>query len=100
MTDLSALVSGGGANVRKLWEATTKKRDMVSNKRTDFLGKLQSIIKECDVMPEKMKNATTLRIELSKFGGYGSKMDLYTFKSEFKKLVEPVIQKQYLAVFF
>ena len=97
VTDLSALVLGGGADVKNLWEAATKKRDIVAKKRTDFLGKLQSVIKERDVTPEKMKNATTLRIELPKFGGYGSKMDLYTFKSEFKKLVEPVVQKQFLA---
>ena len=97
VTDLSGLVSGGGAEVRNLWVTATKKRDSVSEKRTAFLKKLQSIIEQRDVTPEKMKNATTLRIELPKFGGYESKMDFYTFKSEFQKLVEPVVQKQFLA---
>ena len=38
-----------------------------------------------------------MKINLPKFSGYDSQMDFYTFKSEFKKLVEPVIQKQYLS---
>ena len=34
-----------------------------------------------------------ITIELSKFKGYESKHDIYTFKSEFEKLVQPRVQK-------
>ena len=58
---------------------------------------MQSILVERDITPDKLKNASTLKVEIPKFSGYDSKMDFYTFKSEFKKLVEPTIQKRYWA---
>ena len=99
VTDLSALVSGGGDEVRKMLENAIQKRDLVSIKKKEFFKKLHSIIIRRDVTPDKMKNATTFRIDLPKFSGYESNMDFYTFKSEFIKLVEPVVQKQYLSDF-
>ena len=38
-----------------------------------------------------------LQIELSKFSGYQGKIDYFTFKSQFKKLIEPTVQKKYWA---
>ena len=48
-------------------------------------------------MSDKLKNASTLKIELPKFCGYSSQMDFFTFKTEFVKLVEPVVQGPYLS---
>ena len=61
----------------------TCKRDVIVGKRRIFLEKLQGIVIERDITPDKLKNACTLQIDLPKFIGYNSKMDLYTFKSEF-----------------
>ena len=69
----------------------------MSDKRKEFLKKLKSIVETRDVTPDKLKNASTLKIELPKFSGYSSEMDYYTFKSEFVKLVEPVVQGPYLS---
>ena len=97
VTDLSVLVPDGGVEVQELLKAAIEKRDSVSDKRKDFSGRLKEIVAARDVTADKLKNATTLSIELPKFGGYMSEMDFYTFKSEFVKLVEPVIQKPYLS---
>ena len=73
------------------------KRDSVSDQRIDFLKNLKTVVESRDVTPDKLKNASTLKIELPKFCGYSSQMDFYTFKTEFVKLVEPVVQGPYLS---
>ena len=94
ITDLSSLVSSGGEKVSSLFEKMCKTRDRLSQKREAFFAKLQKIILERDITADKLKYASELTIELPKFSGYDSKMDFYTFKTEFKKLVEPKVQKK------
>ena len=36
-----------------------------------------------------------MKIELQKFKGYESKTDIYSFRTEFEKLIQPTVQKQY-----
>ena len=38
-----------------------------------------------------------IQIDVPKFCGYDSKIDYFSFKSKFQKLVEPRVQKPYLA---
>ena len=96
ITELASFVTGGH-EVQTMFESATSKRDIVVDKKKAFYKKLQSILVERDITPDKLKNASTLKVEIPKFSGYDSKMDFYTFKSEFKKLVEPTIQKKYWA---
>ena len=49
-----------------------------------------------DVTEEKLKNASLLGIKLSKFQGYDSELDFYSFKSEFEKLIQPYVQSKLL----
>ena len=51
----------------------------------------KEIIKR-DISEEKLRNAVGLKIELPKFKGYDSDTDLYTFHTEFEKLIEPYVQ--------
>ena len=95
ITDLAGLVSGGGSKVRDFLTNAVAKKDQVFVKKKAFLEKLQTIVSERDVTSDKLKNAASLKIDLPRFSGYDSQIDFYTFKSEFKKLVEPVVQKQY-----
>ena len=57
-----------------------------------FLKKVSDIISDRDISEKKLKNSAGLKIELGKFKGYNSEMDIYTFRSEFSKLVEPNVQ--------
>ena len=97
VTDLSSLVPGGGSEVQELLNSASAKRDTVSDKRNEFLKKLKAIVESRDVTPDKLKNASTLDIDLPKFSGYSCEMDFYTFKSKFIQLFEPVVQKPYLS---
>ena len=95
ITDLAGLVSGGGEEVQKLLTTAVTTKDTVFDKKTKFCEQLQSIVTERDVTSDKLKNAASLKIDLPPFSGYDCQMDIYTFKSEFKKLVEPIVQKQF-----
>lgn len=64
---------------------------------TRFSNELGQLIHTRDVSEEKLKSALTLDIDLPKFNGYDSKIDVYQFRSEFEKLIEPSLQKQYWA---
>ena len=63
--------------------------------RNRYIQELFSISSARDITEEKLKNLSGLTIELEKFQGYDSKIDIYTFKSEFEKLIQPKIQKRY-----
>ena len=97
VTDLAAFVSTGGEAVWEMLADAVSKRDVVADKKAKFQESLHNIDMERDITPDKLKNASTLQFELPKFSGYDCKMDFYTFKSEFQKLVEPTVQKKYWA---
>ena len=96
ITDLAGLVSGGGEKVQKLLDTVTAKKVEVLGMKNTFFKDLEAIVATRDVTPDKMKNAASLKIELPKFSGYDCEIDFYTFKSEFQKLVEPQVKKQFL----
>ena len=97
VTSLAPLVAGGGDAGQKMLDNAIVKRDSVLKNKTLFEKNLQNILADRDITPDKMKNASMLKIELPRFSGYEGRMDLFTFKSEFQKLIEPTVQKKYLA---
>ena len=97
VNELSSLVSTGGDKVEKLYIRASKTRDRLFQKRETFFAKLQEVILKRDITADKMKSALDVAIEVPKFSGYDGIIDIYTFRSEFKKLVEPRVQKKYYA---
>ena len=67
------------------------------NESTDVLVKLldqvDCVINERVISEKKLENTASLKIELPKFKGYNSEIDIYTFQSEFSKLIEPYVVK-------
>ena len=63
--------------------------------RNSYFKELHSIVMKRDISEEKLKNLNSLDIDLPKFQGYESKMDIFTFRSEFEKLIQPKHQKRY-----
>ena len=64
--------------------------------KTKYQKDLNQEIKNHDLSPKKIKNASVLRINIPKYHGYGSSLDFYTFKSEFEKLISPYIREKLL----
>ena len=97
ISDLSSLVSTGGCKVEQLFKQASKTRDRLSLKREKFFAKLEDVVIQRDITADKMKSASEVTIELEKFCGYDSKKDIFTFKTEFQRHVEPKYQKKHLA---
>ena len=94
VTEMASLVSVGGEKVKRMLVQVSRTRDKLVSKRESFEDELSTIVVQRDITPEKMKQAAELSIELPKFTGYEGKMDFYTFRTEFKKLIEPRTQKK------
>ena len=62
--------------------------------RNAYAKKLHSIITDRDISEEKLKKSSGLNIELAKFKGYESKLDIYSFKRDFERLIQPNILKK------
>ena len=58
----------------------------LSKLKTIYFDKLQHVIKTKEINKEQKFQVNKLNIELSKFKGYDSSSDIYTFKSDFEKL--------------
>ena len=58
------------------------------DKRNKYAQALFNLVTSRDISEDKLKNSALLAIEpKSKFKGYDSKQDIYTFRSDFEKLV-------------
>ena len=76
----------------KTYSATIADKKAALSKTIDaYRAAVEAEISERDLTEDKIKNASTLGIKLPKFRGYDSKLDYYTFKAEFEKLVSPRI---------
>ena len=51
-------------------------------------------VKKREITKQKPFNESKLRINLPKFSGYESKLDIYSFQSEFLKICEQTTPKQ------
>ena len=65
-------------------------------KKESFAMAVRNEVSARDLSDEKIKNALGLKIQLPKFKGYDSVMDVYTFKTQFEKCVVPYVQKKLL----
>ena len=72
-----------------------KMRDEVTNVKIKFLQNLNDEIVNRDISERKLRNAAWSNINLGKFVGYDSQMDFYTFRTRFRKLIEPTVQRKY-----
>ena len=43
---------------------------------------------------EKWKMELGLKIHIPKFKGYDLELDIYTFRADFEKLIEPILQRK------
>ena len=61
--------------------------------RNVYAQKLHFMMTDRDISEEKLRTAATITVELSKFKGYESKLDIYSFKSEFERVIQKTVQK-------
>ena len=49
-----------------------------------------------DLSEEKIRNALGLKVEIPRFCGYDSPLDIYTFREQFEKFVVPYVERNLL----
>ena len=84
-----------GDQIRTFLYEAGKMRDEVTNVKIKFLHNLNDEIVNRDISERKLRNAAGSNINLGKFVGYDSQMDLYTFRTQFRKLIEHTVQRKY-----
>ena len=97
VTELASLADTGNPDVVKLSKGANKTLGRIATKKDNFFSSLQKIMHNRDITTEKLKNASELLLELPKFSGYGAEMDFFTFRTQFRKLIEDRVQKKYWA---
>ena len=96
VTEFSQFVSSCPEKVERMCEETISMREALNRKVTFLFEETNRLILKNDISEEKLRNAAKLKIDLERFSGYESNIDIYTFKEEFKKLIEPTVQKKLL----
>ena len=86
-------VSPCGESAKVLRDSVILIRDKCSSMVWSFIDSLDKTIKDRDISEQKLKNSAGLNIEMEKFKGYNSSIDVYSFRTSFRKLVEPEVRK-------
>ena len=97
ITCFSKLVPHCGQKELDIMDELSKMRSNSAEMVTKFSNELGNLLRKHDISEEKLKSVHNLKIEMPKFMGYDSKIDIYTFWAEFEKLIQPVVQKAYWA---
>ena len=97
VTELSSFAMSGGPDVKQMIKSVTKTCGRLAVKRDSFFERLQKLVLDRDITAEKLKNGSEMLLELPKFGGYQSEMDFFTFKTQFRKLIEDKVSKKHWA---
>ena len=93
------LCKASSVDIKETYDMVTQideRKQAVLKTIESFKKDLDEEIVSRDLSYEKLKNASLLGIKLSKFSGYDSTTDFYTFKTDFEKLVTPRVQAKLL----
>ena len=94
-SEVSKIIVSLGTDGSKLLDKPRRSQEKALKARNSYVQELHGLIVDRDISEEKLKKSKSLSIELPKFDGYESKLDIYSFRYEFEKLIQPSIQKQY-----
>ena len=95
LTGLSKLASKCGSQKETLLEKPQKTLDAAMEILNTYMQTLFKIVTDRELTEERMKSAKGMDINLPTFDGYDSKLDIYSFKTEFEKLVQPTTLKRF-----
>ena len=93
ITSFSKVAVHCGDDEKPMMKELSTIRVDLAKKVTQFSNELGTLIREKDITEEKLKSSKNLKIELPKFKGFESDMDIYTFQKQFKKLIQPALPK-------
>ena len=96
LTELVKEIPGKYDKEENVLNQVRKIRDDLMIVKAAYQSKLEKEISNRDLGANNLQNASSLNIELPRFKGYNSALDIYTFQTEFEKLVSPNLQRKLL----
>ena len=66
----------------------------ISQLKEDYFKDINNKVKNREITKQKLFNVSKLRIDLLKFSGFETKLDIYSFQSEFSKIYERTTSKR------
>ena len=66
----------------------------ISQLKENYFKDINNKVKNREITKQKLFNVSKLRIDLLKFSGYETKLDIYSFQSEFLKIYERTTPKR------
>ena len=93
-SEVSKVVVSIGDDGKSLYAKAKGFQDDALNARNAYAMGLHSLVSQRDISEEKLKSKE-MNFNLPKFSGYDSKLDIYAFRSQFEKLIQPSKQRQY-----
>ena len=89
MTELVKVRPAVYQNADSLMRQAEISKDNLKAVRVTYLDSLSREVDARDLTVQKLKNASTMIVEIPKFKDYSSTLDFYTFKADFEKFVAP-----------
>ena len=81
--------------LEKLLEPLRLKREKALSTRNGYAQKIFQLMKTRNITEETLRRSQETTIDLPKFQGYDSNFDIYSFRHQFEKLVQPGTQKKF-----
>ncbi len=94
-TEFHKIASLCGDEKDKIISEPAKKQEIALDTRNTYAQTLNKLMVERDISEEKLKNSSGVSLELSKFQGWDSKLDIFSFRTDFERLIQPTLQKRY-----
>ena len=91
ITELSKNYPHGYAEADSIIRRAEVGKEKLKTLKEEYASTLKKIVCDRDLSKEKVKNSQLLKLDVPKFIGYESKLNFYSFKSEFEKLIAPRI---------
>ena len=95
-TELVKEIPGRYDKEENVLNQVRKIRDDLMIVKATYQSELEKEISNHDLSANKLQKASLLNIELPRFKGYNSALDIYTFQTDVEKLVSPNIQRKLL----
>ena len=93
VSEFNKFVLECGDTTASLSKDASAKCDACNSAMSHYLDRVSEIITEKDISEKKLSSSASLNLDFEKFSGYDAPMDIYTFKSDFEKLLQPDIRK-------
>ena len=94
-TEFSQIVAVHSNDSDPLVAKVCRMKENSLKSRNSYAMKLYELMTERDISEEKLKKSSSITIELEKFKGFDSKLDIYSFRTEFERYIQKNVQSSY-----